>query len=94
VGVVRHGQADADVEELADAVLAREPLHRLDQEQPRGPGDQRHGRHDFQDPFGGHAVGGEVILAAEPVVPHPGRGRHAGVEGRKAVIAGDHEDSA
>jgi hypothetical protein len=88
VGVVGGGQAGADVEELADAVFGRQLVHRVDQEQARGPSDQRHGRHRLEDPFGQLAVGGEVILAAQPVVPHAGRVRHAGIERRQLAAIG------
>jgi hypothetical protein len=88
MGVVGGGQAGADVEELADAVFGRQLVHRVDQEQPRGPGDQRQGGHRLEDSFGRFPVGGEVVFTAQPVVPHPRRVGHAGVEGRQLAAIG------
>ena len=64
VGVVSRRQAGADVEELPDAIAFRQAAHRVGQEQPGEPGDQRHRQHDLEDAFGGGPVGGEVVLAA------------------------------
>ena len=52
----------------------------VDEERPDGPGDRRQGRHRRLYPAGGFPVGGEMVLAAHPVVPHAGRARHGGVE--------------
>jgi hypothetical protein len=86
VGVVGRRQAGPDIEELPDALAIRQLVHRVDQEQPRGPGDQRQGRHHVEHLLGRLPVGGEIVLAAQPVVPHPRRVRHGGVEGRQLAV--------
>ncbi len=83
MGIVSRRQAGPDVQELPDAIPGSQPVHRIDQEPAGEPGDQRQGRHDLQYLLRCLAVGGEVVLAAYPVVPHPGRIRHAGVEVRQ-----------
>ena len=80
VGVVRGRDAGADVEELPDPGLGgQEPHH---------PGEERAvGSHRGDDAgvgldhrVAGRAVGGEVVLAAQPIVMHPGAVGHAGVD--------------
>jgi hypothetical protein len=40
----------------------------------------------LEDPFSRLQVSGEVVLAAQPVVPHASRVRHSGVEGRQLAL--------
>ncbi len=80
VGVLGGGQPGADVEELAEPHLTGEELH--------GPAQERAvlaGGHPDRGERGGHlvgglTVGGEVVLAAQPVVVPAGRVRHARVD--------------
>jgi len=88
VGVVRRRDPGADVEELPDPGLGGEEPHDPGQERPVGPhrhDDPRIGR-DHR--VTGGAVGREVILAAQPVVMHPGAVGHLGVKGLP-VVGGD-----
>ena len=80
MGVVRGRDAGADVEELPDPGLGgQEPHH---------PGEERSvGAHRGDDAgvglehrVAGRAVGGEVVLAAQPIVMHPGAVGHAGID--------------
>jgi hypothetical protein len=80
VRVVRGGQAGPDIEELPDTHRGGEMVHGRGQERPPRAGDRSHGRHDLQDLFRDGAVGGEIVLAAQPVIPDPGRVRHRGVK--------------
>jgi hypothetical protein len=50
------------------------------QEPPRPSGDLRHRRQCVDDLLGGRPVGGEVVLAAQPVIPHPRAVGHVRVE--------------
>jgi hypothetical protein len=86
VGVVGRGQAGSDVKELPHAVAGRELVHALDDEPAHGLGDRRQGRHRRQHLLRGLAVGGEVILAAHPVVPHPGRTRDSRIEAAEPFV--------
>src|SRR5262249_38055445 len=58
-----------------------ELAHRVGEELPGEPGDQRHLGHDLAEALGQRAVGFEVILAPYPEVPDPGRVRHCRIEG-------------
>jgi hypothetical protein len=74
---VRLGRdAGADVEELPDARLGRQPRHGAAQERPVRADVADHGRPDLHDGLGCLAVGREIVLAAQPVVVDPGRMRH------------------
>ena len=53
---------------------------RVGQESPDVQGDHRHERHRVADLLAGFAVGGEVVGAAHPVVPDPGRAGHRDVD--------------
>jgi hypothetical protein len=89
VRVVRGGDPGAEVQELADGRLAGQVPGHPAEEGPVGahpePQARRHGHHAL----GGLPVGGEVVLAAEPVVIDPGRVRHAGVQASGALAPGD-----
>src|SRR5580704_2357151 len=79
VGVHRGGQARADIDELPDPAtgyVADGPP----EEPPVLPGHLRGGRVNGQHLLGQLAVDGEVILAAEPVVPDAGDVRLGRVE--------------
>ena len=76
VGVVRGGQAGADVEELADARLPGQVPDRAGEEGPGGAGVLHDRREGLEHLVADLAVDGEVVLAAQPVVPDPGRLRH------------------
>ncbi len=79
VRVVGGGQPGSDVKELADA-RRRQLRHRGGQEAPQHGRDQRQLGHRGPHVVPGLAVGAEVVLAADPVIPHPGRVGDAGVE--------------
>src|SRR6185437_13173773 len=73
VDVRTGGDAGTDVEELPDAGVVGQVGHRTLHERPVGPDvahDRRPGRHHR---LAGRPVGGEVVLAAQPVVVDPGR---------------------
>src|SRR6266496_4214514 len=74
------GPAGPDVEELPDPGRACQEAHRPDQEGALGPRGLGQVRELPADLLAGGFVGGEEVPAAEPVVPHPGRVRHAHVE--------------
>jgi len=82
-------QAGADIQELPDAGLADQVRDHTAQERPRHLGhlhDLREGRPDLlTEP----AVGGEVVLPAQKVVPHPGRVRPVGVQPAQQRLTGD-----
>jgi len=86
MGVVGGGQPGSDVQELADA-RGRQLVHRGDQEAPQHLGDDRQRGHRLQHVIPGFTVSTEVVLAADPVVPHAGRVRHAGVKAGKLAVA-------
>jgi hypothetical protein len=65
------GQADADVEELADPRVRSQVAHGQPQELAVGHGLGPGYRYEPHDLLGGYPVGLEVILAAEVVVIHP-----------------------
>lgn len=71
VHVALGGQAGADVEELAYALLGGEPDGPA-QEVTVGLGGDAGVRKDRQDLLGGGPVGGEVVAATQEVVVHPG----------------------
>jgi hypothetical protein len=75
-GVVRGGQAGADVQELADAARAGQVADSPGQEGPLfpHPGDDRGEIADRL--LGGFPVGREVVLPAQPVVIDAGLVRH------------------
>src|SRR5579863_432936 len=79
VRVVRRGNAGADVEELGDPGLASQEAHDPGEERPVGPDRLDDPRVRGHDRVPRRAVGGEVVLAAEPVIVHAGAVRHAGV---------------
>jgi hypothetical protein len=88
VSVVGGRQAGADVEELPDPGLAGQVTDRADQETALHMGDIGDvGKHP-QDHVADLAVGREVILAAQQVIPDPGRVRDASVKlGRRDSLA-------
>jgi hypothetical protein len=80
VHVLRGRQPGADVEELSQARLADQvPDHAAEQVTLR-PDTHLHGGKLGDDLIGDGPVGGEVVLAAEQVVIHPGDVRLRGVE--------------
>ena len=80
VGVVGGGQAGADVQELTDARLTGQVPDRADQEGPRGASVLDDRRERLENLVADLAVDVEVVFAAQPVVPDPGRLGHVGVD--------------
>lgn len=80
MGVVDHGQAGADVQELADPHLASQMAHRAPEERPVGQGVVHDARVELPDLVTRCLVDGVVVLAAQPVVPDPCRVRPAGID--------------
>jgi len=81
VGVVGGRQTGADVQELADARLTGQVGHGADEEAPRGAGHVHDAGKGLAVLVPGDPVDLVVVLAAQPVVPDPGRVRHARVDG-------------
>jgi len=73
-------QAHADVKELADPGLAGQVADRTDQETALLPGDFDDAGEYLHQHVADLTVGREVVLAAQQVVPDPGRMRHPGSE--------------
>jgi hypothetical protein len=73
MGVLGGGQAGADVKELADPRLAGQVAHGPPQEGAVGAHAREDDRADLDDRLGRGPVGGEIVLAAEQEVIHPGR---------------------
>ena len=88
VGVVRGRDAGADVEELADARLPGQVTHRAGQEGAVGADRVDDVRIGLDRLLAGRPVGGEVVLAAQPVVVDAGDMRHAGVEVQGHLVGG------
>jgi hypothetical protein len=84
--VVGGGQPGSDVQELADARGAQ-LVHTGDQEAPQHLGDNRQRRHRLKHLLPGLTVSAEVVLAADPVVPHAGRVRHARIKSGQLAAA-------
>ena len=93
VGIVLAGQPGADIEELADLHLTRQVTD--------NPGDEIAGRAslvedtriELRELVTGLFVDRVVILAAQPVVPNPGRYRNRGVDLREGEIGIHNYDS-
>jgi len=85
VGVVRGGDPGADVEELPDAGLRGQVAHGPAEERAVAADAHSHERVGRHELLGQLAVGGEVVLAAEPVVVDPGDMRDAGIERRGLI---------
>jgi len=85
MGVLRGGQAGADVKELADPRLGRKIAHGPPQEGAVSAHAGEDDRADLDDRLGGGPVGGKVVLAAEQVVVHAGRVSGADVERRRVL---------
>jgi len=96
VGVVGGGQPGTNVEELTDAGVTGQIPDRTGEEGPGGAGVLDDRRERLENLVADLAIDGEVVLAAKPVVPDPGRLRHVGVDlgrlpgasGRGAVCHG------
>ena len=80
VRVVGGRQSGADVQELADACLAGQVPDRTAQERPVSTGETGYVREHRHDLVTDGAVDRVVVLAAQPVVPDPGRVRHGCVD--------------
>ena len=65
VGVVRGGQARADVEELCDPGVGGQVADRAGEEPALHPGDMGDAGEHGQDQVTGGSVGREIVLAAE-----------------------------
>ena len=70
MGVLRGGQARADVQELPHPGTGHE-TDRAAEERPVGPGHLHDARMHRAHMLSGRLVDPEVVLAAQPVVPHP-----------------------
>jgi hypothetical protein len=88
VGVVRGRDARADVQELAYPGLTNHIADDAAQELPIGARDDRYVGKDSHKLIAGLAVGGVVVLPAEPVIPHPSRVGHARVDLGRLCLAG------
>jgi hypothetical protein len=88
VCVVGGRQTGADVQELADPCLADQIPDRAQQKRPGTAGRAGHVRERRDDPVTSLAVDGIVVLATQPVVPDPGRMRHACVDLRPFLAGG------
>jgi len=80
VRVIRSGNAGANVKELADSALGGQVAHRAGKERAVRPDVAEYAGIGGDRLLGGLPVGGEIVLAAQPVIVHPGHVRHAGVE--------------
>ncbi len=80
----------ADVKELADPLLPGQVAHRAGQERAVGPDRVDNVRISLDCLIACLPVGCVVVLAAQPVVIHPGDVRDAGVERRVLALAGGH----
>jgi hypothetical protein len=80
VGVVGRRQAGPEVEELPDTGLAGQEPDGPAEESAAGLGEITDLRELAEHRVGGVAVGGEIVLAAEQVIPDPGTVRHADVQ--------------
>jgi hypothetical protein len=80
VHVLRGGQARGDVEQLPEAGLADQVADHAAEQVALGAHAHLDGGQLGDDLIGDGPVGGEVVLAAEQVVVHPGDVRARGVE--------------
>jgi hypothetical protein len=88
VGVVRRREAGPDIQELPHAHVERQVADRpAEKSAVRARGLAQHGI-SLQHKLGGFAVGGEIVLAAQPVVVNPRRVRfpHVQAWGCRLVI--------
>jgi len=86
-GLLLGGQARADVEELADALVGQ-VLHRADEETPiRSRALLDIGR-ELQQLLRDRAIDGEVLLSPEEEVVDAGRAGHVGVDARRNLFHG------
>ena len=86
MGVIRSRQPGPDIEELPDSRIFGQVADAAGQEAPGSAGDITHTRECRGPRVAGLPVDGKVVLAAEPVIPDPGRVRHGGVNpGRGSV---------
>jgi hypothetical protein len=87
VSVVGRGQAGADVQELPDAGLGGQVVHRAAEELALRADAGQDRRVCRDDLLGSLAIGGEVVLPAQPVVVDPGDVSRADVDpGRRGVV--------
>src|ERR1700722_18952854 len=80
VGIVRRRQPGPDVEELANSRLASQVTNGAGQKAPRRARHHGDTREDFLVLIASFAVDRVIVLAAQPVVPDPGRMRDGGVD--------------
>jgi hypothetical protein len=80
MSVVRRREARADVQELPHPSLACQEANDTSQEMTVGTGDIHDSREDRTELVTGRAVDSVVVLAAQPVIPDPGRMRHRCVD--------------
>jgi hypothetical protein len=88
VGVVRGRDTGTDVEKLADSRFFRQITHRAGQKGTISANRENDIWISLDRLLAGHPVGGEILLAAKPVVIHAGDVRDAGVDGQGRVVTG------
>jgi hypothetical protein len=86
VGVVRGRDAGADVEELPNAGLGRQVAHRATQERTVRAHGEDQVRIGLESLVARVPVDLVIVLAAQPVVVHPGHVGHAGVQLRRCAF--------
>jgi hypothetical protein len=86
MGVVLRRQPGTDIKELPDPGLLREVAHRGGEKRPVRPNAGQDVRVDLERGLCGLPVGGEVILAAQPVVLDTRRVCHADIDLRDGVV--------
>jgi hypothetical protein len=88
VGVVGRGQAGADVEELPDARLGHQVVHRAGEELALQAGDHHEVGEHAEQRLADLTIDGEVILSAQQEIPYPGRVRHRRVDASPGRLGG------
>jgi hypothetical protein len=81
MSIVCGGKARADVEELANPDILGQVTDRAGKKGPGSASDNGDTRENILVLVTGLAVDSIIVLAAQPVVPDPGRVRHRGVNG-------------
>ncbi len=85
--VINCRQPGPDIEELADSRVSRQVPHRAHKEPPGRERDIHDLGQHGESLITGLPVDGVVVLAAQPVIPDPGRMRHRSVDaGWRCVI--------
>src|SRR2546430_11157110 len=80
MGIVDGRQAGADVQELADALFGGQVPDGPGEKGPAGAGRADQFRDERENPVADLPVNGVMILAAQPVIPDPGRMRNRRID--------------